>query len=376
MERHQRSLRHLLHPNAKWRFQPGEEGDGVAVKAKHLIVLCVISIALLVTCEGPTESRRKEPPKIVFTSERDSVLTPLGGHRSTEIYIMDIDGSNQTRLTNNETYDRSLQISPNGSKIIFVSYESLFKESYRAEINIIDTDGTNEMRLTDAMGDDIHPQFSPDGSRIVFESARDGDREIYMMDVDGDNQTNLTNNPKSDIHPRFSCGGSKVVFSSNRFVSWSTYIMDLDGSNQTKVILFPLVFSCSQDGLKIVYSRDGDIYTMDTDGSNYSNITNNSSRDRSPQFSPDGTMIAFHSERDRNSEVYIMDRDGSNQTNLTNRPEDDILFEFSPDGTQILFALIDFPNRDIYIVDIDGSNLTRLTDYPGWDWEPHFLSPP
>ena len=71
---------------------------------------------------------------------------------------------------------------------------------------------------------------------------------------------------------------------------------------------------------------------MDADGSNQTRLTNNPASDAQPAWSPDGTKIAFNSDRDGNFEVYVMDADGSNQTRLTNNPADDGGPAWSPDG--------------------------------------------
>ena len=62
---------------------------------------------------------------------------------------------------------------------------------------------------------------------------------------------------------------------------------------------------------------------MNADGSNQTKLTNNPASDYLPSWSPDGSKIVFHSDRDGNNEIYVMNADGSNQTNITNNPADD-----------------------------------------------------
>ena len=77
--------------------------------------------------------------------------------------------------------------------------------------------------------------------------------------------------------------------------------------------------------------------------------------------------IAFVSDRDDNSEIYIMDADGSNLTNLTNNPAVDGFHAWSPDSNKIAFVSDRDDNSEIYVMDADGSNLTRLTNNPAED---------
>jgi TolB protein len=69
------------------------------------------------------------------------------------------------------------------------------------EIYLMNADGSNQTRLTNNPASDGWPCFSPDGTKIAFESLRDGDPEIYVMNADGSNQTRITNNPAYDGHP-------------------------------------------------------------------------------------------------------------------------------------------------------------------------------
>ena len=128
--------------------------------------------------------------KIIFASDRDG---------NKEIYVMDADGSNQTRLTTNSSLDVEPSWSPNGSKIAFNSDRDGNKEIY-----VMNADGSNATRLTNNDSLDADLSWSPDGSKIVFNSNRgDNSKEIYVMDADGSNQTRLTNNSAADFPPNW-----------------------------------------------------------------------------------------------------------------------------------------------------------------------------
>ncbi len=91
----------------------------------------------------------------------------------------------------------------NNGKIAFAS-DGAFDGAvakHREEIYVMDANGANQTRLTNNVGWDLDPAWSPDGKKIAFDTERDGNREIYVMDADGSNQTNLTNNPADDFDP-------------------------------------------------------------------------------------------------------------------------------------------------------------------------------
>ena len=74
----------------------------------------------------------------------------------------------------------------------------------KAEVYVMDADGSNQTRLTDNPASDTVPAWSPDGTKIAFQSGRDGNNEVYVMDADGSNQTRLTNNPAGNTVPAWS----------------------------------------------------------------------------------------------------------------------------------------------------------------------------
>lgn len=79
---------------------------------------------------------------------------------------------------------------------------------------MVDADGSNPTRLTDNPSGDRHPSWSPDGTKIAFSSGRDDGSGIWVMDDDGSNQTRLTNNPDLDLFPCWSPDGSGIAFQS------------------------------------------------------------------------------------------------------------------------------------------------------------------
>ena len=280
--------------------------------------------------------------QIAFSSKRDG---------NYEIYVMDINGNNQRRLTNNRHGDWDPSWSPDGKRIVFASERDghvQVKQGWpTSEIYVMDADGGNLLNLTNNPHDDREPSWSPDGKRIVFMSDRDEPLlyfDIYVMDADGGNLQRLTENRKDDRDPSWSPDSKRIVFRArreghfeNKFaITYEIYVMDADGGNQQRLTenrkndMFP---SWSPDGKRITFASDRkgdlvnyDIYVMDTDGGNLQRLTENRVHDWYPSWSPDSKRIAFASDRKgdlQNFDIYVMDADGGNQQRLTNNPHDD-----------------------------------------------------
>jgi len=249
-----------------------------------------------------------------------------------EIYVMNADGTGQTRLTENSVYDQEPAWSPDGKRIVFWSYRDGNNEIY-----VMNADGSAPTRLTNHRGTDGAPAWSPDGQRIAFNALRTENWEIYVMGADGSDPTNVTNSPGDDFYPDWSPDGERIVFGTGRDGNMEIYVMRADGSEPVNLTDHPAQDDApawSPDGQKIAFAtnRDGnlEIYVMDADGTSLTNLTNNPADDSYPTWSRDGKRIAFESKRDGMYEIYIMNADGSGQTNLTDNHAFDQFPDWSP----------------------------------------------
>ena len=135
-----------------------------------------------------------------------------------EIYVMDVAGGNEQRLTQNRNNDWHSSWSPDGQRIAFASDRK--GDVVNWDIYVIDVAGGNEQRLTQNRVYDSSPSWSPDGKQIAFTSYRDENAEIYVMDADGGNPQNLTNNPHSDGSPAWLNSPFAVTPAGKKFTMW------------------------------------------------------------------------------------------------------------------------------------------------------------
>jgi len=285
----------------------------------------VLALATLVALAAASQPSHAAFPgsngKIVFSTNRDS---PPG---TSEIYVMNADGSAQTRLTNNAFVDGSAKWSANGQQIVY-GRSCVGQPCY--DIVVMNEDGSGETNLTPASTWELWPAWSPDGSRIAFQfhDLSAANIEVYVMNADGTGATNLSQSPTSDDQqPAWSPDGSKIAFVTDRlgFPFHEIYVMDADGNNPVSVTTTPGLVSApnwSPDGSRIAFEAwvgpfpvggNEELFVMDANGANVTQLTFHAADDTWPAWSPDGTKIAFVSARDgdADAEIYTMNADGS-----------------------------------------------------------------
>ncbi|MGB5013903.1 MAG: hypothetical protein WBO68_07705, partial [Pyrinomonadaceae bacterium] len=227
------------------------------------------------------------------------------------------------------------------------------------------SDGTGTTTLADAGVPPIYnnnPSWNSVGTKIVYET----DNEIWVMNSDGSGKVNLTNTQTgiaSERDPSWSSTG-KIAYERNSEI-WT---MDANGTMQAPFpgITQPIPAdpAYSPDGTKLAFQSGGDIWIINTDGTNERRLTGPNYYDSGPAWSPDGTKIIFSK---GGSGISVINIDGTSELALTNGIGDRAP-SWSNDGTKIAYVRrgTSINGLDgIYTMDAVGGNQIRtLADNP------------
>ena len=252
--------------------------------------------------------------RVVFTSVRDG---------RAEIYVMNIDGSNQIRLTNTAQEESQPAWSWDKNRIAYVAYTPSGVGEYR-DIMVMAADGSGSRSLTFGTDQNDSPAWSPDGSQIVFSKLGAGTNgwDLYVMDaVTGAKFSPLTRDIGDDVKPSWSPDGTKIAYVGMR-----------DG--------YPEVFVVSSDGSGV-----------------RTPVTQDSTLVNTPRWSPDGTKIAYvRWYQGYQSDVTIINADGTNPVRVTHGGiAQEVCWD--PDGTHLVYTA----NGGIFRIGVDGTNSQILT---------------
>jgi Tol biopolymer transport system component len=217
----------------------------------------------------------------------------------------------------------------------------------------------------------------PSGS-IVYVTNQDGNSELYKLDLATNQTTRLTNNTGEDISPAYIAARKRIGFVSDRSgTGLNIYEMDLNGVVSEPLFKANLVIdypAWSPDGKRLVASACADWKATDKnclydifiltppDPAIFTNLSSTpNASEWVPDWSPDGSKIAFSSDRDGDSEVYVINADGTGLVQLTDNKGYDGRPRWSPDGRQIAFETDREGDWDIYVMNADGSSPKALT---------------
>ena len=238
-------------------------------------------------------------------------------------------------------------------------------------IHTIDLDGTGQRLL---IRNAYSPSWSPNGSRLAFVSRRSGDEELYVARSDGRGIARVTRIPGPDLSPAWSSDGRRLAWSRNGEI----LTMNADGSGKRRLVSKARIWhehhSPTWHGRTIVYSSNRvsafnpELYAVPARRLTFTQGSDGVlGDDGMPDFSPDGRRIVFTSNRDQSGEIYVMNANGSGQRRLTRKPGDDFNPRFSPDGRRIAFTSLP---GSVFVMNTNGSGLRRLTSGTDPDWRP------
>lgn len=251
--------------------------------------------------------------------------------------------------------------------------------------------GERAHMLTHGEGVNREPRWSPDGTRIAFMSTRSGVEQLYVMNADGTGVVQVTHSPGFKGGEDWSPDGTRIAFASSEagitgplgivHAPGDIYVARSDGSGARRLTSgggFNVDPEWSKDGTRIAFFSDrggpGEIWVMAADGSDVRRLTEGPSLNASPSWSPDNARIAFHSERDfpggYESAIYVMNADGTDQRRLIDGKG--LSPAWSPDGRWIAYVSDRDGPWNLYAVRPDGSQLTRLTNDVNTEIEPQW----
>ena len=234
--------------------------------------------------------------------------------RHKEIYVVDYDGENLQKLTN----DKSISILPRWSKdgrIFYTTYK--YKNP---DIFAIDLRAGKIAPIIIRGGLSLIGGVSPDGKALAFTSSGGTNPSIYIYNLETHEKRRITNKASVDGSPSYSPDGKYITFVSNRAGNPQIYIMELatgDTRPLTKTFNWSDSPQWSPTGEWIVFSgRESpyhpmDIFLVDLTGTQIRRLTTDAGSNEDPTWSPDGRFIAFTTTRNGKRQLYLMDMDGS-----------------------------------------------------------------
>lgn len=249
----------------------------------------------------------------------------------------------------------------------------------------INPDGSDLTRLTFSGLHETPGVFSPDGTRIVFSR----EQRPWYMDAAGGNEVRGSGIPGPDYTTDYSADGASILVEGSGDI-WSVRVDGTDARLVAASGAWERAGVSSPDGERIAFlssfdtfaGQTSDIYTTKLDGTeDWVRLTNNRFEEGSVDYSPDGSRIAFTSDRTGAADVYTMNVDGTGVTRLTDNPAYESLVAWSPDGKRLVFTSERelFGNPKLYVMNADGTGQVKIGDAVvdrGVDWQPLQNRPP
>jgi len=264
------------------------------------------------------------------------------------------------------------------------------------EIFVMDWDGANMEQITNLQTVSVSPSWSRDGRYVAYSAfvyhsrSKMRNNDLFLYDFKTRQRSLVSSQKGLNSTASFYPGDeSMVVRLSPNNGSADLYKMNLDGSGKTPLTNGPrgamnLEPALSPDGTKIAFSSDRSgkamIYILDLTTKTTRRLTFAGQYNSTPVWSPDGKRIAFMGNLESHFDIYIMDVDGKNMQKLTTahkpsgRGADNEDPSFSPDGRLIMFRSNRTGNYQIYVITVDGKNEYRITfdnhNYYRPQWSP------
>lgn len=284
-------------------------------------------VALVVSTAGavalpPAQGRAVDP-----AGDGLIVFVALDASGYGDLFAVRPDGSDRRELLgNSDLHEADPAVSPDGTRVAFSS-----NRAGGFEIYVMNLDGTGLTQLTDAVGSDTGPAWSPDGSQLVFSSQRDGQTELYSVASTGGAADRLTTSADGEYDPSYSPDGSSIVYQNNGQDGIQIYSIPARGGTPQRLTQDDTggrTPDWSPDGTQIAFERALEAWVMDADGGNPHAVADGG-RINNPSFSPDGSRLVYTSDAidGVNDDIWSVALDGTDPRRITVAAAD----EWQPD---------------------------------------------
>ncbi len=315
--------------------------------------------------DGSTRTLWEDRPAFgVFSPDGTKlVLTPLG---SNTIWVADADGQNARQLTTEGfEFPAEMPWSPDGTEILYVSIRT-----GASDVWVVPADGGEPRQITKDLRADFSPAWSSDGQWITFISERGRQTDVWVVPSAGGEPVRVTDDVEQEQRASFKPGTRTVNFHTATSTN-GVWIRSMVGGSEQQ--LTPrdqraAAPDMAPDGSSVIYrvihgGGVSDIYAVPLDGGEPQALTSGSGNNFDAQWSPDGSMIGFISNRAGNSDVWVMDPDGANPRRLTDFPENESALEWSHDSRTIYFLTTheESNGQDLWKVSVDDGTVSRVT---------------
>ncbi len=328
----------------------------------------------------------RDGQRIIFRSLRDSWSLPIA-----RLYSVSVDGGPSEALPMPTA--GSADFAPDGNRVVYSPQSRDFRSEKRYgggqanSLYIFDPKTYDTKRITEGPRPTRDPMWISDN--VYFNSDRDGHFNLYAYNVSSGKTTEVTTNKLWDVRWPSSDNEGRIVYELNGELQ----VLDTKSRKSTPIsIMVPddglarrpsrvsaanniESYSLSPKGERTLFTARGDIFTAPIEKGPTRNLTHSSgAHDKWPNWSPDGSQIAFISDQSGEEEVYLVPQDGSKPAEQITHGGNAMRYapEWAPDGKRLAFGDKD---GKLYVLTLTDRKLVEIADTPRGQIRDYVWSP-
>jgi Tol biopolymer transport system component len=286
---------------------------------------------------------------------------------ATTLWLADSTGGNARQLTKEgfEDFGETSPWSPDGGRLLYTS-----RRTGTRDIWVMPVGGGEPLQLTHDVRDDYAPVWSPDGSWVAFLSDRGRQTDAWLVPAEGGTEVRVTDNADVEAVLRWRPGTNELKYEvlTQREALWAHSLADGSERRLTMDPVRMAMFDMTRDGsLVFPVFRGGGVLDLTVvpaaGGASRTLVSASSGNGMDPRWSPDGSTVAFVSDRAGSDDIWLEDAAGGEPRPLTSWPSSERNPRWTPDGSGLYF-LSDHESSllpDVWLVPPAGGEPRRIS---------------